>query len=48
MAQAVHSNLFLYENDSGLTFQHQDIHTIKHQLNEDFAKLCEWFVDSKN
>ena len=45
--QAVNSNLFLYVGDSGLTFQHKDVHTIEHQLNKDFANLCEWFVDNK-
>ena len=47
MLQAVHSNLFLYADDSGLTFQHKDVHTIEHQLNKDLANLCEWFVDNK-
>ena len=45
--QSVHSDLFLYADDSGLTFQHKHVHTIKHQLNKDFANLCEWFVDNK-
>ena len=39
--------LFLYADDSGITFQHQDVHTIEHQLNKDFANLCEWFADNK-
>ena len=47
MPQVVHSGLFLYADDSRLTFQHKDIHTIEHQLNKDFANLCEWFVDNK-
>ena len=47
MSQAVHSNLFLYADDSDITFQHKDVHTIDHQLNKDFANLCEWFVDNK-
>ena len=45
MPQAVHSNLFLYPDDSSLTFQHKDVHTTEHQLNKDVANLCEWFVD---
>ena len=45
--QAVYSNSFLYEDDSGLTFQHKDVHTIEHQLNKNFANLCKWFVDNK-
>ena len=36
-----------YADNSGLTFQHKDVHTIEHQLNKDFANLCEWFVDNK-
>ena len=47
LAQAGHSDLFLYADDSGLTFQHKDVHTIEHQLNKDFTNLCEWFVDNK-
>ena len=47
MVQTIHSDLFLYADDCGLTFQHKDIHKIEHQLNKDFANLCEWFVDNK-
>ena len=39
MSQAVHSNLFLYADDTGLTFQHKDLHTIENQLNKDFANF---------
>ena len=47
MPQAVHSDLILYADDSGLIFQHKDVHTVEHQLNKDFAKLCKWFADNK-
>ena len=47
MAQAVRSDLLLYVDDSGLTFQHKHVHTIEHQLNKDFANLCKRFVDNK-
>ena len=47
MPQAIHSDLLLYGDDSGLTFQHKHVHTIEHRLNKDFANLCEWFVDNK-
>ena len=47
MPRAVHSDLFLYAEDSRLIFQHIDVHTIEHQLNKVFANLCEWFVDNK-
>ena len=39
--------LFLYVHNSGLTFQHKNVHTIKRQLNKDFANSFEWFVDNK-
>ena len=32
MPQVVHSVLFLYADDSGLTFQHKNVHTIEYQL----------------
>ena len=47
MPHAIHSDLFLYVNDSSLTFQHKNVHTIEHQLKKDFANLCEWFVNNK-
>ena len=47
MPQAVHSDLFLYADDSGVTFHHKDVHTIEHQLNKDSVILCVWFVDNK-
>ena len=30
MPQAVHFDLFLYADDSGITFQHKDVYTIEH------------------
>ena len=47
MPQAVHSDLFLYADNSSLTFQHKYVHTIEHQLNKNFTNLCEWFADNK-
>ena len=47
MPQAVYSGLLSYADDSGLTFQPKDVHTIEDQLNKDFVYLCEWFVDNK-
>ena len=41
MPLAVHSNLFLYADNFGLTFQHKVVHTIENQLNKDCANLCE-------
>ena len=34
MSQAVHSDLFLYADNSGLTFQHKEVNIIEHQLNK--------------
>ena len=47
MPKAVHSDLFLYADYSGTTFQHKDVHIIEHQLNKDFANLREWFADNQ-
>ena len=47
MPQTVHSNLLLYADNCSQTFQHKDVHTIEHQLNKDFANLCEWSVENK-
>ena len=41
MLQAVHSRLFLYADDSGLTFEHKDVHTTEYKFNESFTNLCE-------
>ena len=41
MPLAVHSNLFLYADNFGLTFQDKVVHTIENQLNKDCANLCE-------
>ena len=47
MPQAVKSNLFLCADDSCLVFPGKDVIEIKKQLNEDFTKICEWFVDNR-
>ena len=47
MSQAVNSELYLYADDACLLFQHRDSKVINEQLNEDFAHLCDWFVDNK-
>ena len=36
MPWAIYSDLFLYADNSNLTFQHKNFHTIEHQLNKDF------------
>ena len=40
-------NLFLYARDRCLVFQSKNVKDIKKQLNEDFANICDWFVDNK-
>ena len=38
---------FFNADNSGLTYQHTNVHTIEHQLSKDFVNLCEWFVGNK-
>ena len=46
MPQTVKSNDFLYVDDSCLVFQGKDVIEIEKQLNGDFTKICECFVDN--
>ena len=47
MPQAIKSTLLLYADDSCVLYQHKEVKAIEQQLNEDFASLCDWFVDNK-
>ena len=47
MPMAVKCNLFLYADDTCLVFQSKNVKDIEKQLNEDFANICDWFVDNK-
>ena len=47
MPQAVTCELPLYEDDTYLIFQHNDINEIEIQLNKNFSLIWDWFVDSK-
>ena len=47
MPQAVKSELFLYADDACLTFQHENVKGIEDQLNMNFCRLCDWFIDNK-
>ena len=47
LPMAVKCDLFLYANDTCLVFQTKNVKDIKKQLNEDFANICDWFVDNK-
>ena len=44
---AVKCNLFSYANDTCLVFQGDNAKHIEKQLNQDFQKKCNWFVDNK-
>ena len=43
---AVKSNLLLYAHDTCLIFQSKTAKDIEKQLNEDFANICDSFVDN--
>ena len=47
MPMAVKCGLFLYAEDTCLVFQSKIVKDIEKQLNEDFANICDWFVQSK-
>ena len=47
MPQAVKCDLFLYADDTCLTFQHENVKEIEDQLNLNFCRLCDWFIDNK-
>ena len=47
MKQAVSSDLLLYADESCLVFQRKHATKIEKHLNNDFSKLCEWFLDNK-
>ena len=47
MPQAVKCELFLYTDDTCLTFQHENVKEIEDQLNLNFSRLCDWFIDNK-
>ena len=47
MPMAVKCDLFLYADDTCLVFQSKNVKDIEKQLNENFANICDWFVDNK-
>ena len=47
MSQAVKCDLYLYADDTCLTFQHENVTEIEDQLNLNFSCLCNWFIDNK-
>ena len=40
-------DLFLYADDTCLTFQHENVKEIRDQLNLNFSAVCDWFIDNK-
>ena len=46
-SQVVKCELFLYADDTCLTFQHENVKEIEDQLNLNFSRLCDWFIDNK-
>ena len=47
MPMAVKCYVFLFADDTCLVFQNKNVKDIEKQLNEDFANICDWFVDNK-
>ena len=47
MPQTVKCDLFLYADDTCLTFQHENVKEIEDQLNLIFSSLCNWFIENK-
>ena len=47
MPQTVKCDLFLYADDTCLTFQHENVKEIEDQLNLNFSSLCNWFIENK-
>ena len=38
---------YLYANDIGTFYQHDDVKKIESVLNKEFSSLCQWFIDTK-
>ena len=47
MPTAVKCDLLLYADDTCIVLQSKNVKDIEKQLNEDFANICDWFVDNK-
>ena len=47
MSQAVDCGLYLYADDSCLVYTGKDIKDIEANLNKNFNRLCDWFVENK-
>ena len=38
---------YLYEDDTCIFYQHEDVNKIENVLNKEFSSLCQWFIDNK-
>ena len=47
MPLAVKTNLFLYADNTCITFQRKDVIEIEKKFNGDFKSICEYFVDNR-
>ena len=47
MPGAISCEMLLYADDTCLVFQAKALDSISLQLNMEFNKLCDWFVDNK-
>ena len=47
MPQAAKCDLFLYADDTCLTFQNENVKEIEDQLNLNFTRPCDRFIDNK-
>ena len=45
--EAEKCGLFLYADDTFLTFQHENVKEIEDQLNLNFSSLYDWFINNK-
>ena len=47
MPQVVKCDLFLYADDTCLTFQRENVKEIEDQLNLNLSSLCDWFIKNR-
>ena len=47
MQEAVDCDLFLYPNDTCLSFQRNDLERIKELLTKNFSDIFDWFLENK-
>ena len=47
MSQAAKCELFLYADETCLTFQNENVEEIEDQLNLNFTRPCDRFIDNK-